>query len=109
MYFKEDKMKLQAISSAYHNNNPIFGDSNKNRYARRENVDRTATVQDLYEMEDRIIAKNKELFKKQNRMLGDTILSMMEYMEMRGTYAEKDFRINASRQAKNLSANGVYM
>jgi len=46
--------------------------------SRRNNADRVATLQDLYEMEDRIIANQSELIKNQNEMLGKTLQSIAQ-------------------------------
>lgn len=54
--------------------------------AQKKNVDRYATVQDLYEMEDRINAHNEELIKKQNEKLGQVFQSMINHIEHVGAH-----------------------
>ena len=51
-------MNIQSVSMAQSN----FTSNN----SRRTNTDRTATLQDLYEMEDRITANQEKLIKNQN-------------------------------------------
>ena len=59
-------MKIQSIQIMCKPNKPCFS-----RSERRQNIDRAATVADLYEMEDRINAKNAAIIKKQNEILGN--------------------------------------
>lgn len=63
-------MNIQSVSLAQSN----FTSNN----SRRTNADRTATLQDLYEMEDRITANQEKLIKKQNEMIGKTLQSISQ-------------------------------
>jgi hypothetical protein len=63
-------MNIQSVSLAQSN----FTSNN----SRRTNTDRVATLQDLYEMEDRITANQEKLIKNQNEMLGKTLQSMSQ-------------------------------
>ena len=63
-------MNIQSVSMAQSN----FTSNN----SRRTNTDRTATLQDLYEMEDRITANQEKLIKNQNEMIGKTLQSMSQ-------------------------------
>ena len=63
-------MNIQSVSLAQSN----FTSNN----SRRTNTDRVATLQDLYDMEDRITANQEKLIKNQNEMLGKTLQSMSQ-------------------------------
>ena len=71
-------MNIQSVSLAQSN----FTSNS----SRRNNADRVATLQDLYEMEDRIIANQSELIKNQNEMLGKTLQSMIKHINDVGAY-----------------------
>ena len=59
--------------------------------AQKKNIDRSATVQDLYEMEDRINAHNEELIKKQNEKLGQVFQAMINLIEHAGAHSEDGY------------------
>lgn len=63
-------MNIQSVSLAQSN----FTSNN----SRRTNTDRVATLQDLYDMEDRITANQEKLIKNQNEMIGKTLQSMSQ-------------------------------
>ena len=63
-------MNIQSVSLAQSN----FTSNN----SRKTNTDRVATLQDLYDMEDRITANQEKLIKNQNEMLGKTLQSMSQ-------------------------------
>lgn len=63
-------MNIQSVSLTQSN----FTSNN----SRRTNTDRVATLQDLYDMEDRITANQEKLIKNQNEMLGKTLQSMSQ-------------------------------
>ena len=60
-------MRLQQISMMNYNRVPRFTGSPK------EDLNRPATLKDLYDMEDRIKKQNANLFAKQNRLIGDAL------------------------------------
>ena len=95
---------------------------------RRGNTDRTATVQDLYELEDRINAKNKELIEKQNqiifkmkdiinynndnlilnqnKMVGEALFNMTKLIYFRPLATSHDCFIAAKKSSETLQCNG---
>lgn len=46
---------------------------------RRTSVDRAVTVQDIYEMEDRINSRNAEIIKHQNEQISKLVMSQVKY------------------------------
>lgn len=70
---------------------PAFGK------ARKENVpDRCATVQDLYEAEDRIMAHQQELFDKQNEAIAKALIVIMNQTNTPSTslkFQQRDAKI----------------
>lgn len=96
---------------------------------RRTNQDRMATVQDLYEMEDRIIAKNKYLIEKQikkmneinsnidcynsylikdqNKLIGKTLEDITKLIYFRPLAGSHDYYKLAEKSSKNLTNNGL--
>lgn len=58
---------------------------------RKTDVDRYATVRDLYEIENRIISNQEKLIKNQNEMIGKTLQSMSQliYHINDGEYFDK--------------------
>lgn len=77
---------------------------------RRDNVDRAATVQDLYEMEDRINAKTSALFVKQNRLIGNALdnIARVAYLtpsELEGGDVDNEFA-SACKNTRILTHNG---
>lgn len=60
-------MKIETIRSINIDKNKFLGNK------RRQNTDRAATVQDLYELEDRMNAKYANLLKKQKNILAQLI------------------------------------
>lgn len=64
-------MRIQKITV-----NNFTADNKQNR---RTNVDRAATVQDLYEMEDRINLKNAEMLRQQNEQIANLMFSQVKY------------------------------
>ena len=61
-------MKIQALQTQ------VFQGGNK----RRTNTDRAATVKDLYESEDRIIANQKKLIEQQNAAFSEALMVIMD-------------------------------
>lgn len=80
-------MKIESINMMCKPNKPSFMQTPK-----RKSTDRMATVQDLYEMEERIINSNEKLIRKQNEMIGQTLQSMVKHINSVGTEgAEEEF------------------
>lgn len=91
-------MKIQPINIMCKPNKPCFTENK-----RRQNIDRTATVADLYEMEDRIYLKNKELINQQNRKIGNILMNLTKMIYSNDYY----FYDRALDTSKDLSHSDI--
>ena len=110
-------MRIQPIT--------IISKQNFTKNDRRTNTDRVITMQDLYEMEDRINAKiekqnkhineignsinnyNSYLVTNQNKILGQSLNDIAKLIYMRQTASGHDYYMNAKKSTEILKNNGA--
>ncbi len=113
-------MYIHSIS-AFHGAKPNFLQQKR----RKDNTDRAVTVQDLYDMEDRINSKikrqnqkllemenridsyNENLMTEQNKLLGNALGDITNLIYFRPLASSHDYYKAAQKSSKIVKNNGV--